>query len=106
MRTRVNFADTAGKTVEAVHEPLTSSLLVTFTDGTYAHIEADGEDIYLNEFDLPTDTPAAVSEAVQYGLMTHEEGAAKVARLDAAKAAAAEARERAEYERLKAKFGG
>lgn len=41
MRTRVYFEDAVGKTVEAVHEPTSMSLLVTFTDGTYAHVEGD-----------------------------------------------------------------
>jgi hypothetical protein len=105
MRTRVYFHDAVGKTVEDVHEPTSVSLLLTFTDGTYAHIEGS-DDSDWNECDMRIRTPQQVEEAVKYGVLTAEEGDAKGSAALAAQRAATERLERAEYERLRAKFGG
>ena len=108
MRTRVDFKNTVGKTVEAVHEPRTASLLVLFTDGTYAYAEAEGDDRdnYLEELDYVIADPYDTRLAVRYGLMTADEKAAKDRQMADEKAAATAAKEKAEYERLRAKFGG
>lgn len=108
MRTRVDFKNTVGKTVEAVHEPRTASLLVTFTDGTYAYAESQGDDRdnYLDEIDFDVADVWATGAAVRYGLMTADEKAAKDRQRADEKAAATAAKEKAEYERLRAKFGG
>ena len=107
MRTRVDFKNAVGKTIEAVHEPVSASLLVTFTDGTYAYAEAEGDDRdnYLEEFDFLLHDTYATSAAVRYGLMTADEKAAKDRQMADEKAVAVAAKEKAEYERLRAKFG-
>lgn len=109
MRTRVNFLGAAGKTVEAVREPVSGSLLMTFTDGTYSYAEAEGDSddyTYLNDLDFDVSDSYATTLAVRYGLMTADEKAAKDADNAAKKEAATAAKERAEYDRLRAKFGG
>lgn len=102
MRPRVDFKNTAGKTIEKVTVTV-GQLLVTFTDGTYVYAGAEQEydGVELNECHHPDDlmeTPYALN----MGIITQEEydnyHARKKARYDDW--------DRQQYEWLRAKFEG
>ena len=90
----------AGKTVTAAHESL-SRLFVVFADGTFFHLaaESDGGEANLTGH---LDHYECFNDMLALGIMTPVEHAAFRDRADNWAAAS----ERAQYERLKAKFEG
>jgi hypothetical protein len=103
-----NLAELAGKTVLGAAET-DYGVAVTFTDGVAVRIEpdVDEETCYASAVEgmllaksLPRET------ALTLGLCTAAEWAAFDAETRAAAALHQEQRERAEYQRLQAKFGG
>lgn len=111
-----NFAELAGKQIKGVIEIDDHRVALVFTDGSYVGIEVgygySDEKGPLKFFDLDMDSEALFPAFVGYGLLTQEDISAFRTARDAASARqrhvyeqATLQRERAEYERLKAKFG-
>lgn len=116
MKQQVKLDAIAGKTVESVVYDR-GDTFVFFTDDTFAFVrpECDHDDDHaacISEVVRLFDGTATGCRAVRLGIATVPEAEAEQARqrehLQAARAAAErerEAKEKAEYERLKAKFG-
>ena len=115
MRRQVKRAeDLIGKTIKRIEDfsyYANEYMLVKFTDGTFAFLESeashDGDKYSPSVVDDDRDSPHALPKLKAAGLLDPDEEAAflQAAETQRARASAlSEERERAEYERLKAKF--
>lgn len=102
----LNFDAMSGRTVASVHSEFTGHntyLVFRFTDGAGALMrEHDGE--YSSYYTDELETRLSDHDNAFFGLITMEDYQRNEAARDAQYRAAAEDRERLEFERLKAKF--
>jgi hypothetical protein len=99
--TKVNLSEIVGKTVAGISD-VTTVFVVSFTDGTYAAVCVDEDSYFGPELDEEFYPRVDYDVALKAGVITAEER-------DKLHAQALELRahgERADYERLKAKFEG
>lgn len=105
MKTRIDLADSVGKTIAGVSHGQ-YDVLVSFTDETFVVLTIDEDD----DGDYIADGCGAILvldrvEAVRIGIATDQEYAEAIAEDARVMAEDREKSERAVYERLKAKYG-
>lgn len=103
MLKQVGFLEIAGKTVVAVGA-WCETVAIVFTDGTFAHFEAQTCYDSCEIADEPITPDRMYSWHVGLGIATQEEIDVEHARVEREQGAQRELAQRREYERLKAKF--
>jgi hypothetical protein len=104
MKTRIEYADAAGKTVSGVARGVSSQVVIAFTDNTYitATIDSgwDDGDYFCNAYLDPDDF--SDTDLIRLGFFTVEQLEARRAHTRLLQ----EARDRRQYEVLKNRFEG
>jgi hypothetical protein len=103
MRQQIDLMDTAGLLVKGVTSSY-DAVLIAFADGSFSCIEAEGDEASFSTFKTFRRSDWSEEALVGLGIMTREEIAADKAEMHRRSIEARTMSERAEYERLKAKF--
>jgi hypothetical protein len=110
MMTRIDIQESAGKQIKAaLWTAWRKTLVIAFTDGTYSclYTEVDDDEGYMDEADFsPADVRNTddIKRFIGAGVFTQEEHDAAIEAGRLARQKRLEQQERAQFERLKAKF--